>query len=82
MANAPKWTDEQLSAIEARGENLLLSAAAGSGKTTVLVERVLRLVLEDGAAAGIGNHEALMRDCEAYRQIARIQMGGDDHAAA
>ena len=40
------------------------------------------LVLEDGAAAGIGNHEALMRDCEAYRQIARIQMGGDDHAAA
>ena len=49
MANAPKWTDEQLSAIEARGENLLLSAAAGSGKTTVLVERVLRLVLEDGA---------------------------------
>lgn len=50
MANAPKWTDEQLSAIEARGENLLLSAAAGSGKTTVLVERVLRLVLEIGRA--------------------------------
>ena len=40
------WTDEQLRAIEARGSNLLLSAAAGSGKTTVLVERVLRLVGE------------------------------------
>ena len=28
---------------------MLLSAAAGSGKTTVLVERVLRLIVEDGA---------------------------------
>ncbi len=44
-----QWTDEQLRAIEARGTNLLLSAAAGSGKTTVLVERVLRLILDDGA---------------------------------
>ena len=44
-----RWTDEQARAIEARGGNLLLSAAAGSGKTTVLVERVLRLILEDGA---------------------------------
>ena len=45
----PQWTDEQLQAIQARGEHILLSAAAGSGKTTVLVERVLRLVTEDGA---------------------------------
>ena len=35
------FTDEQRRAIEARGTNILLSAAAGSGKTTVLVERVL-----------------------------------------
>ncbi|MBO4298077.1 MAG: UvrD-helicase domain-containing protein, partial [Clostridia bacterium] len=40
------WTDEQRAAIESRGENLLLSAAAGSGKTAVLVERVLRLIGE------------------------------------
>ena len=45
----PNWTAEQLRAIEARGGNILLSAAAGSGKTTVLVERVLRLITEDGA---------------------------------
>lgn len=45
----PNWTDEQLRAIEARGTNILLSAAAGSGKTTVLVERVLRLVAREGA---------------------------------
>ncbi len=42
------WTDEQSRAIHARGGNLLLSAAAGSGKTTVLVERVLTLILEEG----------------------------------
>ena len=45
----PTWTNEQLRAIEARGGNILLSAAAGSGKTTVLVERVLRLVANEGA---------------------------------
>ena len=45
----PQWTDEQRRAIEARGQSVLLSAAAGSGKTTVLVERVLRLVVGDGA---------------------------------
>jgi len=37
-----KWTSDQLAAIEARGSDLLVSAAAGSGKTAVLVERVLR----------------------------------------
>ena len=45
------WTADQLAAIESRGENLLLSAAAGSGKTTVLVERVLRLI-DEGADIG------------------------------
>ena len=44
-----RWTDEQLRAIEARGSNILLSAAAGSGKTTVLVERVMRLIADEGA---------------------------------
>ncbi len=45
----PNWTQEQLRAIEARGNSILLSAAAGSGKTTVLVERVLRLIADEGA---------------------------------
>ena len=42
----PKWTEEQRKAIELTEGNVLLSAAAGSGKTTVLVERVLRLIVE------------------------------------
>lgn len=38
----PNWTDEQLAAMEETDGSLLVSAAAGSGKTAVLVERVLR----------------------------------------
>jgi ATP-dependent helicase/nuclease subunit A len=41
------FTDEQLVAIERREGDLLLDAGAGSGKTSVLVERFVRSVLED-----------------------------------
>ena len=41
-----KWTEQQKKAIEERGKNLLVSAAAGSGKTSVLSERVSGLVKE------------------------------------
>jgi ATP-dependent helicase/nuclease subunit A len=43
------WTNEQTSAIEARNRNLLVAAAAGSGKTAVLVERIIRIVTKDKA---------------------------------
>ena len=43
-----QWTKDQARVIESRGKNLLVAAAAGSGKTTVLVERVMRLV-DEGA---------------------------------
>jgi ATP-dependent helicase/nuclease subunit A len=45
-------TREQREAVGRRGEPLLLSAAAGSGKTSVLVERFVRAVCEDGVAPG------------------------------
>ena len=38
------WTEEQQEALDTRNKNLLLSAAAGSGKTAVLTERIARLV--------------------------------------
>lgn len=37
-----EWTSDQLTAITEHGSDLLVSAAAGSGKTAVLVERVIR----------------------------------------
>jgi ATP-dependent helicase/nuclease subunit A len=40
------WTDEQWQAIVRRGGNLLVAAAAGSGKTAVLVERIIRRISE------------------------------------
>lgn len=42
-----KWTKEQQDAIEIRKKNILVSAAAGSGKTAVLVERIKQLILRD-----------------------------------
>ncbi len=42
----PKWTDEQRLAIDGRAGSLLVSAAAGSGKTTVLVERVIQRLID------------------------------------
>ncbi|MBF7096019.1 helicase-exonuclease AddAB subunit AddA [Alkalibacter mobilis] len=42
-----RWTGAQESAIEIRNKNLLVSAAAGSGKTAVLVERIIRLIIDD-----------------------------------
>lgn len=45
----PKWTQGQQEAIDSRNKNLLVSAAAGSGKTAVLVERVMREVTDPDA---------------------------------
>ena len=41
-----KWTPEQLEAIQIRGVDTLVSAAAGSGKTAVLVERVIAMITD------------------------------------
>jgi ATP-dependent helicase/nuclease subunit A len=48
MTAEREWTAEQLRAIERRTGDLLLDASAGSGKTSVLVERFARGVLDDG----------------------------------
>ena len=41
------WTKEQRRVIDVRNKNVLVSAAAGSGKTAVLVERILSIVCGD-----------------------------------
>lgn len=42
-----KPTDDQKKAIETRDKNIIVSAAAGSGKTRVLVDRVVSLMIEE-----------------------------------
>ena len=46
---AKKLTNEQQSAVDSRERSLLVSAAAGSGKTKVLVERLFSYVEREGA---------------------------------
>ena len=42
-----KWTEEQSQAIHEKGSNILVAAAAGSGKTAVLVERIINKIIEE-----------------------------------
>ena len=49
-----KWTPQQMDAIQARGGTVLVSAAAGSGKTAVLVERVIGRILDADNPIEIG----------------------------
>lgn len=42
-----KWTEEQKKAIKLSGKNILVSAAAGSGKTSVLVERIINKIVNE-----------------------------------
>ena len=40
------WTTEQQQVIDLRNRNILVSAAAGSGKTAVLVERIVKIITD------------------------------------
>jgi ATP-dependent helicase/nuclease subunit A len=42
-----KWTKEQLQAIQEKDSNILVAAAAGSGKTAVLVERIIHKIIDE-----------------------------------
>ena len=42
-----KWTNEQQQAIKENGSNILVAAAAGSGKTAVLVERIINKIINE-----------------------------------
>ena len=48
-----EWSEKQLQSIEARGGSVLVSAAAGSGKTSVLVERIIRRITDPVAPVDV-----------------------------
>ena len=50
------WTPKQLQAITQKGSNILVAAAAGSGKTAVLVERIINKIMDD--------NESLLEDAQ------------------
>jgi ATP-dependent helicase/nuclease subunit A len=52
QSGAGELTAEQEEAVSRRSESLAVSAAAGSGKTSVLVERFVRAIRDDGIAPG------------------------------
>lgn len=43
-----KWNNEQLNAINLTNQNIVVSASAGAGKTTVLIARLIKRIVEDG----------------------------------
>lgn len=51
----PNWTPKQKEVIDARDQNILVSAAAGSGKTAVLVERIIKLLTDENNLVDIDN---------------------------
>ena len=55
MTVAIQWTVDQQKAIDGRKGTMLVSAAAGSGKTAVLVERVIRRICDEENPCGVEN---------------------------
>ena len=47
------WTTEQQQVIDLRNRNILVSAAAGSGKTAVLVERIVKIITDKNHSVDI-----------------------------
>lgn len=80
--------DDAASALDFKTEAALRAALRqGYGDTTVITiaQRIsaimhsdVILVLEEGKPMGVGTHEELMRSCPLYREIAQLQLGGEE----
>ena len=79
-----EWTEEQRRAIARRDGDLLLDAAAGSGKTSVLVERFVASVLTDGVDVGailtITFTEKAAAELRDRIRTRLVELGADDAA--
>ena len=78
-----KWTDEQEEVINKNHKDILVSAAAGSGKTAVLVERIIHKVLSEDEPCDIDRILVLTFTKEAAREMRdRIRRAIDKAAKA
>lgn len=81
--------DDAASALDFKTEAALRAALrTGYQNTTVITiaQRIsaimhsdVILVLEDGQPQGVGTHEELMKNCPLYREIAQLQLGGEEN---
>ena len=77
--NGIKWTDQQAHVIDTRHGNLLVSAAAGSGKTAVLVERIIEMVAgRNSRGDRIEGSEPVSVDEASCRYIYKCGSGPDE----
>lgn len=76
-----KWTDEQLRAIETVGVPIIVSAAAGSGKTAVLVERTIRLLCDESLGISADSLLAVTFTNDAAAQMSQKLSQEIDHRA-
>src|SRR4051812_16429400 len=77
-----KWTDEQWAAIATTGRSLLVSAAAGSGKTAVLAERCAYLVCDASPPCDVDELLVVtFTEAAAAEMKARIEKALRDRAA-
>ena len=60
---ARTWTDEQKRVIAQNNSNLLVSAAAGSGKTAVMVERIIQRILDEKHPVDIDRIVVVHKGC-------------------
>src|SRR4051794_28411500 len=85
-SRAVKATAEQRAAVADRGRSSLLAAGAGSGKTSVMVERFCEAVLDDGVAVGAVLALTFTEKAagELRERIRRrfVELGEDEHARA
>ena len=80
--------DDASSALDFRTEAALRRALREEYKNTATVmiaQRIsaimhcdLILVMEDGEPKGVGTHEELMQNCPLYKEIAHLQLGGEE----
>ena len=69
-----KWTEEQQQVIDLRDHNILVSAAAGSGKTAVLVERIIARLTRDANPVDV-DHMLIVTYTEAAAAEVKERIG-------
>ena len=79
--------DDASSALDFKTEAALraaLRAGYGNATTVIIAQRISAvmqcdqiLVMEDGEPKGLGTHQELMQSCSLYREIAQLQLGGE-----